>query len=81
MDGSGSQGKIAPGEFMDFPLSVQVPDKAGTTLTFKALQTYDNGKCALDRPGRLRRAVAAGEDHSGRRHVGHGPCEHQERQR
>ena len=29
---------------MDFPLSVQVPDKAGTTLTFKALQTYDDGK-------------------------------------
>ena len=42
--GSGSQGKIAPGEFIDFPLSVQVPDKAGTTLTFKALQTYDDGK-------------------------------------
>jgi uncharacterized protein len=37
-------GKIAPGEFQDFPVSVQVPDKSGTTLTFKAIQTYDNGK-------------------------------------
>jgi uncharacterized protein len=36
-------GKIAPGQFQDFPLSVQVPGKAGDTLTFKAIQTYDNG--------------------------------------
>jgi uncharacterized protein len=42
-DGS-AQGKIAPGQFMDFPLSVQIPGKAGDTLTFKALQTYDDGK-------------------------------------
>jgi uncharacterized protein YcnI len=34
---------IAPGQFQDFPLSVQIPGKAGDTLTFKALQTYDNG--------------------------------------
>jgi uncharacterized protein len=39
-----SGGKVAPGEFQDFPISVQVPDKAGTSLTFKANQTYDNGK-------------------------------------
>jgi periplasmic copper chaperone A len=39
-----SGGKIAPGEFQDFPVSLQVPDKPGTTLTFKAVQTYDNGK-------------------------------------
>jgi uncharacterized protein YcnI len=39
-----SGGKIAPGEFQDFPVSLQLPDKAGTTLTFKAIQTYDNGK-------------------------------------
>jgi periplasmic copper chaperone A len=39
-----SGGKIAPGEFMDFPLSVQIPGKVGDTLTFKALQTYDNGE-------------------------------------
>jgi periplasmic copper chaperone A len=29
---------------MDFPLSVQVPGKAGDKLTFKALQTYSNGQ-------------------------------------
>jgi uncharacterized protein YcnI len=39
-----SGGKIAPSEFQDFPVSVQMPDKAGSSLTFKALQTYDNGK-------------------------------------
>jgi MYXO-CTERM domain-containing protein len=39
-----SGGKIAPGQFQDFPVSLQLPDKAGTTLTFKAIQTYDNGK-------------------------------------
>lgn len=37
-------GKIAPGQFMDFPISVQIPGKAGDTLTFKALQTYSNGE-------------------------------------
>jgi uncharacterized protein YcnI len=38
-------GRIAPGQYMDFPLSVAVPTaKAGSTLTFKALQTYSNGE-------------------------------------
>ena len=37
-------GKIAPGEFQDFPISLQIPDKPGTSLTFKAVQTYDDGK-------------------------------------
>jgi periplasmic copper chaperone A len=37
-------GKIGPGQFMDLPISVQIPGKAGTTLTFKALQTYSNGE-------------------------------------
>ena len=37
-------GKIAPGQFMDFPISVQIPGKAGDVLTFKALQTYSNGE-------------------------------------
>jgi uncharacterized protein YcnI len=37
-------GGIAPGQFMDFPISVQIPGKAGDTLTFKALQTYSNGE-------------------------------------
>ncbi len=37
-------GKIAPGQFMDFPISAQIPGKAGDVLTFKALQTYSNGE-------------------------------------
>jgi uncharacterized protein YcnI len=36
-------GGIKPGQFQDFPVSVQIPDKPGTKLTFKALQTYSNG--------------------------------------
>lgn len=39
-----SGGAIAPGQFQDFPLSVEIPDEAGKALTFKALQTYDNGE-------------------------------------
>jgi periplasmic copper chaperone A len=35
---------IRKGQFMQFPLSLATPDHAGTTLTFKALQTYSNGK-------------------------------------
>jgi len=43
--GSGSGlGKIAPDQFMDFGLSVQIPENAGgKTLLFKAIQTYSNG--------------------------------------
>jgi len=37
-------GRIAPGEFQEFRVSVQIPDKAGSTLTFKAIQTYDDGR-------------------------------------
>ncbi|HEX2087309.1 MAG TPA: YcnI family protein [Solirubrobacteraceae bacterium] len=36
--------RIAPGEFVDFGLSLRMPEQAGTSLTFKALQTYDNGE-------------------------------------
>jgi uncharacterized protein len=35
---------IQPGQFLDFPVSVQIPGEAGEALTFKALQTYDNGE-------------------------------------
>ena len=42
--GSGTEGKIGPGQFKDFGLSVQIPDKAGTKLKFPAIQTYSNGK-------------------------------------
>lgn len=37
---------IKPGQFQDFPLSVQIPGKAGDTLTFKALQYYSDGTVA-----------------------------------
>ncbi|HEY0278324.1 MAG TPA: YcnI family protein [Solirubrobacterales bacterium] len=39
-----SGGKLAPGQFQDFPMSVQIPGKAGDELTFKAVQTYDDGE-------------------------------------
>lgn len=38
------QDAIPPGAFRDFGLSVQIPGKAGDTLTFKALQTYSGGE-------------------------------------
>jgi periplasmic copper chaperone A len=41
---SGEAAGIGPGEFQDFGLSVSVPDKAGSTLTFKAVQTYSSGE-------------------------------------
>jgi uncharacterized protein YcnI len=37
-------GEIGPGQFQDFGLSVGVPDKAGSSLAFKAVQTYSNGE-------------------------------------
>src|SRR3954463_2084647 len=39
-----SGGGIKPGQFQDFPISVQIPGKAGDKLTFKAVQTYSNGE-------------------------------------
>src|SRR5215211_2663555 len=38
-----SGGTIAPGQFIDFPLSVSTPRKPGATLTFKAVEAYSNG--------------------------------------
>ncbi len=35
---------IAPGQFRDFGLSLGLPDKPESTLTFKALQTYSSGE-------------------------------------
>jgi uncharacterized protein YcnI len=40
----GKDAAIPPEAFQDFGLSVQIPGKAGDTLTFKALQTYSNGE-------------------------------------
>jgi uncharacterized protein YcnI len=38
-------GRLAPGQFVEFPLSAAMPAmRAGTVLTFKALQTYSNGE-------------------------------------
>ena len=37
-------GSIGPGQYVEFPLSVAIPDTPGATLTFKALQTYSNGE-------------------------------------
>ena len=42
--GDGKTGIVRPGQFQDFGLSLGVPDKPGTTLTFKALQTYEGGE-------------------------------------
>ena len=40
-----SGGRIGPGEFVDFGLSLRMPDgEAGEKLTFKALQTYEDGE-------------------------------------
>jgi uncharacterized protein len=35
--------EIPPGQFEDFPIAVQMPGRVGETLTFKALQTYEDG--------------------------------------
>jgi uncharacterized protein YcnI len=35
---------IGPGEFQDFGLSLAIPDKPGSALTFKAVQTYSSGE-------------------------------------
>lgn len=37
-------GNIAPGEFDEFGMSAKVPDTAGQTLVFPAVQTYSNGE-------------------------------------
>jgi uncharacterized protein YcnI len=63
---------IAPGQFHDFPLSVQIPGKAGDTLTFKALQTYSNGDVVrwigapdAPEPAPQVSVIAAADDHAG----------------
>ena len=37
-------GQIAPGEFDEFGMSAKMPDGAGRTLIFPAVQTYSNGE-------------------------------------
>ncbi|MGN6274742.1 MAG: YcnI family protein [Solirubrobacterales bacterium] len=42
--GHGEQGKIPPGQFLAFPISTEIPGKAGEELAFKTLQFDDNGE-------------------------------------
>jgi uncharacterized protein len=42
--GHGGEGKIPPEQFLNFPISTEIPGKAGEQLTFKVLQYYDNGE-------------------------------------
>ena len=42
--GDGKQGLIPPGQFLDFPISTEIPGKEGEELAFKTLQFYDNGE-------------------------------------
>lgn len=37
-------GRIAPGQFKEFPLSLQMPDQPGATLSFPAYQWYSDGE-------------------------------------
>lgn len=67
-----SGGKLPPGEFQDFPLSMQIPGKAGDELTFKAIQTYDDGEVVRwiggpdsEHPAPQVLVTAEGEDHHG----------------
>ncbi len=42
---AGPTGKVENGQFIDFPLSVAIPDSAsGKALEFKTVQTYSNGQ-------------------------------------
>jgi uncharacterized protein YcnI len=68
----GGDGAIGPGQFRDFPISVQIPGKAGDVLTFKALQTYSNGEVVrwigapdADEPAATVTVTAATEDGAG----------------
>jgi len=68
---SGKDG-IGPGQFQDFPISVQIPDQPGKALTFKALQTYDDGEVVrwigapdAEKPAPRVTVTEGGEDHHG----------------
>ncbi len=78
--GDGKTGKIAPGQFQDFPLSFQVPGKAGDSLTFKALQTYSDGEVVRwigaegsDKPAPTLSVMAADDAAAGGHHQVGGP--------
>ena len=86
--GDGKQGKIPPGQFLNFPISTEIPGKEGEELTFKTLQYYDNGEVVRWIGGaRLRGTGAADRRHrrrrraAGRRRLGDGAAEPAPRQR
>lgn len=61
---------VQSGQFQDFPVSVQIPDEAGAALTFKALQTYDDGEVVRwigapdsEKPAPQVTVTAAGGEH------------------
>jgi uncharacterized protein YcnI len=69
---SGDGAGVQPGQFQDFPISVQIPSAAGETLTFKALQTYDDGEVVRwigapdsEKPAPQVAVTAGGEEHHG----------------
>ena len=70
--GDGESGKIDPGEFVDFPISVRIPEAEGP-LTFPALQTYEDGEVVRwigepdsDKPAPVVTVTAAeGDGHGG----------------
>jgi periplasmic copper chaperone A len=70
--GDGKQGIVRSGQFQDFGLSVGVPDEPGETLSFKALQTYDDGEVVrwigspdADEPASQVALTAAEGEHGG----------------
>ncbi len=65
----GDAAGIQAGQFVDFPISVQIPDAAGEALTFKSLQTYEGGEVVRwigapesDEPA-PQVTITAGEEH------------------
>ncbi|MDO8213747.1 DUF1775 domain-containing protein [Conexibacter sp. CPCC 206217] len=63
-------GRIAPGQFRDFRISLKLPARAGAVLTFPALQTYSNGTVVrwtgapdADKPAPTVRLTAAESAH------------------
>ncbi|MDO8189181.1 DUF1775 domain-containing protein [Conexibacter sp. JD483] len=66
-------GRIAPGQFREFRISVKLPGKGGDTLAFPALQTYSNGTVVswtgaadADKPAPTLRLTAAESAHGSR---------------
>lgn len=64
-------GRIAPGQFRDFRISVKIPGRAGDTLRFGALQTYSDGTVVrwtggadADKPAPAVRVTAAAQAHA-----------------